>query len=733
MALSSRPGRSNSKAVSLSSPSSSHLAPPTAANNARRRPSSTERQQREELRQQVLRKPRNYLEAALLLACAVTVIARIASLPWPFASALAAETCVPVAFALLLIAFKKPGEFCAIWATDLRAFRPSLEDGAVFGLLMGPTVAATLLLIAAQQVQPTSHLFPGGEPVPYPSWRIEPPPPLLASSPPPLPLGTSSLLLSRCGLLNMQNLISTIFFAHILAARYIRRPDQIPRRTSAKFRSFTLFSLLLVGLLSGVQTMARRFGIPLWTELATWEFISIAFLYQVDLFIVTRLARRNFTIGELGIVAQLGAIIALEAIHLTAAKLWPATTPFLKTYRHPTPLVIFQLALTAGAFLVGFLLSPILYLSRHLAQKPTHRLRWPEKRNFHRRLLSVSFYILAAIYILGVLGLWVRWLLVKRDPWVWTLRFLLKGAYPFSRFALVAYWTSLIGASVFSWQVINSTVRRTKPQTISSSPTLSSNGFEKRSNGTSSLHAVKEAAAAAIGAGLQHSSTSNGNSNGNHLSHQKDSPSNSAAIRKAVYMSLNARRKFFHFLAVLLFVPGILWDPALMHLAFSLAFSLFIFMEYVRYFALLPFGASLHVFLAQFLDSKDSGPVILSHFYLLSGCAASLWLEGPGPIYDVMGVLVLGVGDALASILGKKLGKRHWPGSSKTWEGSATFVVSIVLCGWLLRIAGFVPYFNLPKFALASIATALMEGASEQNDNLILPLFAFVVMYVLQV
>lgn len=64
-----------------------------------------------------------------------------------------------------------------------------------------------------------------------------------------------------------------------------------------------------------------------------------------------------------------------------------------------------------------------------------------------------------------------------------------------------------------------------------------------------------------------------------------------------------------------------------MHLAFSVAFSLFIFAEYIRYFALYPFGASLHIFLSEFLDEKDKGSAILSHFYLLIGCAGVIWLE----------------------------------------------------------------------------------------------------------
>lgn len=68
-------------------------------------------------------------------------------------------------------------------------------------------------------------------------------------------------------------------------------------------------------------------------------------------------------------------------------------------------------------------------------------------------------------------------------------------------------------------------------------------------------------------------------------------------------------------------------QPSFMHLAFSVAFSLFIFAEYIRYFALYPFGASLHIFLSEFLDEKDKGSAILSHFYLLIGCAGVLWLE----------------------------------------------------------------------------------------------------------
>lgn len=100
-----------------------------------------------------------------------------------------------------------------------------------------------------------------------------------------------------------------------------------------------------------------------------------------------------------------------------------------------------------------------------------------------------------------------------------------------------------------------------------------------------------------------------------------------AADRRVPTLGLNGRRKFFHALAVVMFVPGVAADPAFTHLAFSAAFALFVFAEYVRYFALYPCGAAVHVFMSEFLDAKDCGTAILSHFYLLTGCAGALWFE----------------------------------------------------------------------------------------------------------
>jgi dolichol kinase len=97
---------------------------------------------------------------------------------------------------------------------------------------------------------------------------------------------------------------------------------------------------------------------------------------------------------------------------------------------------------------------------------------------------------------------------------------------------------------------------------------------------------------------------------------------------KQLTSSLNKKRKLFHALAVIMFVPGMLYEPAFLQLAFSVALAAFIYLEYLRFFAVWPYGKNIHMFLTEFIDSRDLGPVILSHVYLLLGCAESVWLEG---------------------------------------------------------------------------------------------------------
>jgi dolichol kinase len=298
----------------------------------------------------------------------------------------------------------------------------------------------------------------------------------------------------------------------------------------------------------------------------------------------------------------------------------------------PTPLLIYQLALIPGSLLTGFLLMPLLTLSRHIAQRPVRRLRFPHEKQAHRRALAVAFYLGAAVIVGGLIGSWVRWLLDGHDPWLWVVFWLFEGPYPWTRPALLAYWAVLGGISVWGWSRQMARSRRFRPRIPTGSepvmddsaaatppggepmtPVSGSLGLGSASLTSSAVSAMFPTMA------IPHISTDLGLGASEWLD---------AADRRVPTLSLNARRKFFHALAVVMFVPGVAADPAFTHLAFSAAFALFVFAEYVRYFALYPLGAAVHVFMSEFLDSKDSGTAILSHFYLLTGCAGALWFEG---------------------------------------------------------------------------------------------------------
>ncbi|CAJ0635240.1 6401_t:CDS:10 [Entrophospora sp. SA101] len=145
-----------------------------------------------------------------------------------------------------------------------------------------------------------------------------------------------------------------------------------------------------------------------------------------------------------------------------------------------------------------------------------------------------------------------------------------------------------------------------------------------------------------------------------------------SSYRKTV--SLNTKRKYFHGLAMIMFIPGCLYEPKFMHLAFSVAFAALIFLEYLRYFAVYPFGKQLHLFLNEFLDHRDSGPIITSHLYLLIGCAGCIWLKGLVEFNPCKSFGYIDVRPWRFYVIGRRYGCHKWPGTSKTVEGFVAFI-----------------------------------------------------------
>lgn len=193
-------------------------------------------------------------------------------------------------------------------------------------------------------------------------------------------------------------------------------------------------------------------------------------------------------------------------------------------------------------------------------------------------------------------------------------------------------------------------------------------------------------------------------------------------------------RKVFHLLALAVFIPGVVYEPNVTHLASSVAVAAFIFIEYIRLYRIGPFGESIHSALEVFLDEKDSGPLILTHVYLLLGFAVPLWLypvdymigDSTGcnlALYS--GILSLGIGDTMASVVGKRFGRCRWPGGVKTVEGTLAGVASQLLFLWSLHYKGFLflPEERWLSVSMAVICGSLLEGWTTQIDNIVLSPF----------
>jgi dolichol kinase len=218
--------------------------------------------------------------------------------------------------------------------------------------------------------------------------------------------------------------------------------------------------------------------------------------------------------------------------------LWPDSTEFIKTFRAPTPLLVYQLGVIPGAFITGILLAPLLVLSRSIAQKPVRRLRFPHQKEAQRRLLALGFYVGVVLVAFLLIGTWTRWCLGGRDPWLWVLFWLLEGQTKWSRIALLAYWTALVLAVVISWQAQFTIYGQLRLP--SSSSTVST--LQPSASGPLSLAGGGNAAAEKRSE-----------------PHRAENPSANARHGYGRF-GLNGRRKSFHALAVLMFAPGIIAD-----------------------------------------------------------------------------------------------------------------------------------------------------------------------------
>ncbi|KAI5300290.1 hypothetical protein KEM55_008333, partial [Ascosphaera atra] len=176
-------------------------------------------------------------------------------------------------------------------------------------------------------------------------------------------------------------------------------------------------------------------------------------------------------------------------------------------------------------------------------------------------------------------------------------------------------------------------------------------------------------------------------------------------FRLSSIVETDTRRKVFHGMMVAMLLPTTFIDPAFVSLALAGVLSIFLLLELFRAAQLPPISIPLTNFIAPYVDGRDyRGPVVISHIFLLIGCAIPLWLSlastplsGSAPwagwevqyrdISMVSGVICVGMGDAAASLIGRRFGRRRWFfGGGKSIEGSIAFAVAVFVGLVLARI-----------------------------------------------
>lgn len=226
----------------------------------------------------------------------------------------------------------------------------------------------------------------------------------------------------------------------------------------------------------------------------------------------------------------------------------------------------------------------------------------------------------------------------------------------------------------------------------------------------------------------------------------------SVVLKLSTVAEVDTRRKVFHGMMVVMFLPTIFLDPAFAALALGLILAVFLLLDLFRASQLPPISKPLTYFLAPYVDGRDHrGPIIVSHIFLLIGCAIPLWLSlaaiervGTGAFegWDVAtrdssmvsGVVCVGMGDAAASLIGRRYGRRRWPWSGgKSVEGSTAFAVAVVIGLSLARIwllvggrpgdGGDSWTMTLGKAGIAASGASLTEAVlTGGNDNVVVPI-----------
>ncbi|CAD8056805.1 unnamed protein product [Paramecium sonneborni] len=168
------------------------------------------------------------------------------------------------------------------------------------------------------------------------------------------------------------------------------------------------------------------------------------------------------------------------------------------------------------------------------------------------------------------------------------------------------------------------------------------------------------------------------------------------------------QRKLFHFQIFFIVLLGTQLNINYTKLALAVFIWFFIVFEGMRQY----YGNNIEIlkkysqFLLSFCDKRDSEELIITQIYLLIGVSHSVFFSNTNKF---IGIIILGIGDSFAAIIGSQLGKLKYP-NQRSVEGTISFLFGCSVANYFLNE-------NLQFWIIA----AAIEAYTAQIDNLILP------------
>ena len=190
--------------------------------------------------------------------------------------------------------------------------------------------------------------------------------------------------------------------------------------------------------------------------------------------------------------------------------------------------------------------------------------------------------------------------------------------------------------------------------------------------------------------------------------------------------SSTLQRKVFHIFGGLVVPIAALFLPRVVLLS-SLGAVTFIFLGFELLRLKVPgINSWFMLWFKPLLREKEGSRLTGSSYMLISSLIAFLAFQRD---VAVLALAFLAIGDAVGTIVGERIGKRRLLG--KTLEGDLACFISCIAIGLVFHYGG----LNIPLLTIliGSVSATLIEAMPlPLNDNLTMPLFAGLVMTLMQ-